>query len=373
MQYTRLPQTDLTVSKLAFGNFTVGVNWWGDFTDDQAVRLHLDCFEAGINFFDSAPAYGNGRAEAMLGRALKEGLSRPDVVIATKFGYDFYRDPGEQGSHRERQQDFSPKAVRFELEQSLKRLGTDRVDLYQAHNLKLPQMSDDLFATLEDLKDEGKLLSWGVALGPAIGWREEGYTSFQKRHAAVVQTVMNLYEQDPGREFCELATMLNQATQPATPSAGVIARVPTNSGILDEEFKSPDHVFDQKDHRKFRDRDWLVFGLKKNDMIRPLAEQLGCSVRHLAIKWLNQQPGLVAIEPNILTKADAIDHARAFEGRDIPEQTMAQLADWYATDFNLGDGAHPCDHKSSTSDTGAVRSEYLGPVGAAAPELSSRA
>ncbi len=120
------------------------------------------------------------------------------------------------------------------------------------------------------MQEEGKIRYWGVALGPAIGWREEGYQAFRQHHADVVQTVFNMYEQDPGREFCRIARELGRG--------GVIARVPTNSGILDEEFKSADHQFPSSDHRKFRDRNWLIYGLKKNEIIRPVARRYGLSI-----------------------------------------------------------------------------------------------
>ena len=127
------------------------------------------------------------------------------VEIGSKFGYDFYTDPGEAGSHRERKQDFSPKFLRIALEQSLQRLGVEYIDLYMAHNIKLPQFRDDMFAELEKVKDEGKIKVWGVSLGPAIGWREEGIKAMIDHGAKAVQTVYNLFEQNPGREFCEAA------------------------------------------------------------------------------------------------------------------------------------------------------------------------
>ena len=89
------------------------------------------------------------------------------------------------------------------LEQSLKRLQTDYIDVYTAHNIKLPQFRDDLFETLEKLREQGKIKAWGVSLGPAIGWRDEGVKAIMDHGAKVVQTVYNLFEQNPGREFCE--------------------------------------------------------------------------------------------------------------------------------------------------------------------------
>lgn len=354
MQTRPLPQTDLRVSTLAFGNFVFGTNWWGEFTDDDAVALQNAAVERGVNFFDTAPAYGNGRSESLMKQTIAD-VGRDAIVLSTKFGYDFYRDPGEEGSHRERRQDFSAEAVRFELEQSLTRMGVETIDLYQAHNLKLPQMTDELFETLEALKAEGKVRAWGVALGPAIGWREEGHAAFLERDAATVQSVFNLYEQAPGRELCEIA-----AAEPDR--RGVIARVPTNSGILDEEFDSPDHRFPPHDHRKFRDRDWLVYGLKKNDLIRPIADGLGTTVRRLAIRWLCSVPGLTAIEPNILNLDDVADYAAAIDEGPLPADVLQQLAGMYADDFGLGAAAHPCDLKSSVAKGGSVRSGYVAPT-----------
>src|SRR5436190_19856740 len=132
------------------------------------------------------------------------------------------------GSHSERKQDFSPKFLRYALEQSLKRLGTDYLDLYMAHNIKLPQFRDDMFAELEKVKQEGKIKGWGVSLGPAIGWREEGIEAIMKHDAKAVQTVYNPFEQSPGRAFCETARAYK---------AGVPARVHGNSSILKDSGK----------------------------------------------------------------------------------------------------------------------------------------
>jgi aryl-alcohol dehydrogenase-like predicted oxidoreductase len=355
MNHRNIPGTDLNVSLLAFGNFTFGTNWWGDFTDEDGIRLQNLAVDLGVNFFDTAPAYGNGRAERLM-RDTIAYAGRDNLVISTKFGYDFYSDPGEEAGHRERKQDFSGKFIRFECENSLKVMGVDRIDLYQAHNLKAPQMKDEMFATLEDLRAEGKIGEWGVALGPAIGWREEGWQSFE-RGAATVQTVMNLYEQDPGREFCEIAARSGRG--------GVIARVPTNSGMLDGEFTSPDHKFPPHDHRKFRDRDWLVYGLRKNDIVRPMAEKLGLSLRQFAVRWLASQPGIVSIEPNLTREAELREHVAACSGAydaHLPQAVLRELADLYERDFGLGESAHPCDLKSSTDPSGSVRSGYVEPV-----------
>jgi aryl-alcohol dehydrogenase-like predicted oxidoreductase len=353
MEYRTIPGTDLRVSLLGFGNFIFGTNWWGDFSDQAGVTLQNQAFDLGVNFFDSAAAYGNGRAESLLAETIKYA-GRDKLVISTKFGYDFYSDPGEQGGHRERRQDFTPTFLRYDLEKSLERLGIDSVDLYQAHNLKLSQYRDELFAELEKLVKEGKIRYWGIALGPAIGWREEGYDAFLKRDAVVVQTVFNMYEQDPGREFCKIAERRGRG--------GVIARVPTNSGILDEEFKDTNHKFPDADHRKFRDKNWLIYGLKKNEIIRPIARQHGLSIRQLAFRWLASWPTLVSVEPNLLNLADVQEFAAACDAKPLDAATLARIDELYASDFHLGDAAHPCDWKSSVTPTGTIRSGYLEPA-----------
>lgn len=352
MDYRTIPGTDLNISLFGFGNFVFGTNWWGDFSDADGIAIQNDAFDKGVNFFDTAPAYGNGRAEDLLAQTIKYA-GRDNIVVSTKCGYDFYSDPGEEGGHRERKQNFSAAFLEKDIEHSLKRLGIDCIDLYQSHNLKLDLFADEYVETMIKFTRQGKIRYWGVALGPAIGWREEGYKAFIEHDAAVVQTVMNMYEQDPGREFCEICE--------ARGRGGVIARVPTNSGILDEEFKSASHTFPSHDHRKFRDKNWLIYGLKKNEVIRPIAQEYGCTIRQLAFKWLASQPAMVSIEPNLLSVADIDEFVAAADGHYLRDDTLAQITALYESDFDMGDEAHPCDWKSSITDTGTIRSGYQKP------------
>src|SRR3954470_1277606 len=223
MNYRVIPGTKLSVSELCFGNFMYGSHMWGKTPADapEGIRLQNLAFDLGVNFFDTGDAYSNGHAERLMVDTLTYA-GRDKIVLSTKFGYDFYNDPGTAGSHKERKQDFSEKFVTFALEESLKRMGTDHVDLYQAHNIKLPQFNDVFPATMEKLVKSGKVKHWGIALGPAIGWREEGVIALKEWPTCrTVQTVFNMLEQHPGRELCELAA--------ETRNAGIIARVPHSS------------------------------------------------------------------------------------------------------------------------------------------------
>ena len=345
-----LGDTGLEVSAISLGCWIFGVDWWGHYTEQRGVEICNFAYDQGVTFFDNGDAYGNGRAELILGKWLKESrIARDKVEIGGKFGYDFYTDPGTPGSHKERKQDFSPQFMRKAFEESLKRLGVDYIDLYMAHNIKLPQFRDDMFAELEKMKDTGRIKAWGVSLGPAIGWREEGFQAMLDHGAKAVQTVFNLFEQNPGREFCETAI----ATR-----AGVLARVHDNSSILKDVVKI-DTTLDKDDHRKFRDQHWKVYGLKKLERVRHYATDHGMNVHQLACKWLLQQRGLTSITGTFLNEQEIREACESTSKPDLTQTELAQLAEDYAKDWDLGRDAHPCDLKSSRTETGTIRSGYV--------------
>lgn len=355
MQYRVIPGTTLKVSELAFGNFIYGSHMWGKAPADEpeGIRLQNLAVDLGVNFFDTGDAYGNGRAERMMVETIKHA-GRDKIVLSTKFGYDFYGDPGKPGSHKERKQDFSAKFLRYALEQSLSRMQTDVIDLWQAHNLKLPQMTDELRGTLDALVKEGKIRYWGVALGPAIGWREEGVIALEQwklgkdgTGCSVVQTVFNMLEQHPGRELAEIAQ--------ATGRGGIISRVPHSSGIL-QDIYSADEKF--TDHRAFRDKNWLIYGLKKVEALRHIQKAHRCTMGQLALKWLLTWPACVSVQPNIMTEADLREFAAACDGDRLTSAEMVEIQQKVESDFGFGADAHACDLKSSVADGGTTKSCY---------------
>lgn len=350
MERRKLGDTGLELSAICLGCWIFGVDWWGHYTDDDALRLCKFAYDQGITYFDNGDAYGNGRAETVFAKFLQT-VPRDRVEIGSKFGYDFYNDPGVPGGHSERKQDFSPQFMRSSLEKSLGRLKVDVIDLYMAHNIKLPQFRDDLFAELEKVKDEGKIRAWGVSLGPAIGWREEGVKAMLDHRAKAVQTVYNLFEQNPGREFCEVAT----ATK-----AGVLARVHDNSSILKDVVKL-DTTIGENDHRKFRDQSWKIYGLKKLELVRHYASDHGMNVHQLACKWLLQQKGMASITGTFLNEKEIKEAAESTDKPNLSMQELWQLTQDYAKDWDLGPDSHPCDIKSSADPTGRVRSGYVPP------------
>ena len=165
MQYRNFGQTDLIASVVGFGVWTVSTAMWG--VTDTTLRHSLlrRAFDLGVTFYDTADVYGDGLGETILKDVL--GDHRDEIVIATKFGYDFYTKPGDQPGGRERPHDWTPAYVKRACEASLQRLGTDHIDLYQLHNCRVDAIqNDDLFAALDDLKAEGKIRHYGTALAP---------------------------------------------------------------------------------------------------------------------------------------------------------------------------------------------------------------
>jgi aryl-alcohol dehydrogenase-like predicted oxidoreductase len=356
MRYRTIPGTgrDLApVSELSFGNFIYGSHMWGKTPADapEGIRLQNLAFDLGVNFYDTGDAYNNGQAERMMVDTLKYA-GRDKIVLSTKFGYDFYTDPGTPGSHKERKQDFSEKFIRFALEESLKRMQTDRVELYQAHNMKLPQMKgpqgQEFVATMEKLVKEGKVRYWGIALGPAIGWREEGVAALKQWPGCkTVQTVFNMLEQHPGRELCEIAA--------ANKNGGIISRVPHSSGILEDKY-SPNETFD--DHRKFRDKNWLIYGLKKVEQLRHIQKAHNCTMGQLALKWLLTWPNVASVQPNITTEKELREFAGACDGDLLTAAEMQEIQNLVESDFGFGPEAHACNLKSSVSAEGHATSRY---------------
>jgi len=352
MRYRTIPGTILSVSELSFGNFIFGSHMWGKTPADapEGIRLQNLAFDLGINFFDTGDAYSNGHAERLMTDTLQYA-GRDKIILSTKFGYDFYTDPGTAGSHKERKQDFSAKFISYALEQSLQRMGTDHVDLYQAHNMKLAHMNaggGEFVRTMENLVKSGKVRHWGIALGPAIGWREEGVIALKQwPQCKTVQTVFNMLEQHPGREFAELAAEHK--------TAGIMARVPHSSGIL-QDIYSPDEKFD--DHRKFRDKNWLIYGLKKVEKLRHIQKTHNCTMSQLAIKWLLTWPAVVSVQPNISTEAELREFAAACDGEKLTGAEMEEVQNLVESDFGFGPDAHACDLKSSIDPAGHTKSHY---------------
>jgi aryl-alcohol dehydrogenase-like predicted oxidoreductase len=316
--------SDLRCSEIGFGTWALGSNWWGKVTGDEGIDLIARALELGITFFDTGDVYGKGANEEIVARALA-GVPRDSVQISTKFGYAL-EEGRRDHSQGERPQDWSPAHARKALEGSLRRLRTDYLDLYQLHNPRMDAIErDDLFAELEHLRDEGKLRHYGVALGPAIGWRDEGLRALEKHDITSIQTVYNVLEQDPGRDFLAAAERRG---------AGVMARVPTSSGLLEDKY-TLDTTFPEHDHRSHRPREWLVEGLQKVERLRFLSEEHGITMAQAALRFILAQDAIACVLPTVSNAEDLEEWAAASDAPDLTAEDLARVSELYERNFDV--------------------------------------
>lgn len=366
MRYRKLHGTEIELSELGFGTWTLTTGWWGNYTDAEAERLIRLAIDRGINYIDTADAYGNGRGETILAPILRD---HPDLIIGTKFGYDFYNNPVRPRGQRELPQDMSPKFIRFALEQSLTRLGVEQIAIYQPHNPRVTTLvADEFWETMEQLRAEGKILTHGPSLGPAIGWRDEGVYGIGERRAPVTQMIYNMLEQDPGREFmlaaetaadgrrydgvaqaalgesgnkmCEPSPSFDAAFRPwqtpALESGGpqFLIRVTHSSGMLEGKY-TIDTKFDESDHRSHRPRAWMVEGLQKVERLESLRESRDVTLGQLALLWLYAHPSIVSALPNIYGEEQIEEFVRASEHAPLNDGEMEQVDDLYRRGYDV--------------------------------------
>ena len=323
MKYRRLGGTDIEISEVGFGVWTVSTGWWGEVDDERSVRIMRQAHERGINYFDTADTYGSGKGETLLADAF--GHMRDEVVISTKIGYDFYNHTARRGQ-QERPQDWSEDFIRFALEQSLTRLGADYVDFLQLHNTKMDAIeNDELFALMEEFKAEGKIRSYGVALGPKIGWLDEGVKAMRERSVEGVQMIHNMLEQDPGRKFIEVARETDTS---------LIVRVPHSSGMLEGKYDE-NTTFDKNDHRRHRPKEWLTEGIKKVERLSFLTESGERTLGQAALKFVLAAPEISSVLPNIYNDEQIEEFAAAPDAPDLTQEELAHVAELYENNFGL--------------------------------------
>ncbi len=321
LRYRRLGKSNIMVSEIGFGAWTIAMDWWGKrIDDDYAIKMLKRAYDLGINFFEAADMYGKGKSEILIGKAFKD--MRDEVVISSKFGYDFYNH--EQVGHNEIPQRFDPEYARFALEKSLERLGSSYLDLYSLHNPKMDTIRNDgLFDMLSKSIQEGRIRHYGVALGPAIGWKDEGIYVMKYRGISALQTVYNLLEQDPAREFFPLAKEHD---------VGILVRVPDASGVLTGKL-TPNTYLDKNDHRSFRKRPWIEEAVKKVEMIKPLAEARGWSIMEFAIKFILSEQSIASVLPTVTSIEELEAYASISDGKYLSSDEVKVINEIHDKEF----------------------------------------
>src|SRR4029077_8544611 len=326
MRFRTYKNTDLTVSEVGFGLWTISTGWWGNFTEGEAVTLMDKAFDLGINLFDAADTYGNGLSEELIAKAFP--TQRDQITIATKVGYDFvHHGEARVRGQREIPQDFSPEAIERATDAALKRLKTDHVDLLQLHNIRMEQVYDDaIWKTLEKLKASGKIRYYGIALGPAIGWLYEGVNCIRERDVTSIQHIYNMLEQHPGRAMQDVATELDKDTM-------FLIRVTHSSGMLEGKYTA-ETVFPPTDHRSHRPRSWLLNGIKKIERLRFL-ENSDRTLGQAALQWLLDDERVASTLPNIYNEEQLLEFAKAPDTPRLTSEEMQKIEELHAENFGV--------------------------------------
>lgn len=319
MKYNKLGKTDIEISEIGFGAWAIALDWWGKkIEEDEAKRMLKKAYDVGINFFETGDMYGKGKSEKLIGEVFKN--MRDEVVISTKYGYDF--SEVEQIGHTELPQRFDEDYTRMALRNSLERLQTDHVDMYGLHNPKLKVVRDNsVFNILDNLVTEGTIKTYQVALGPAIGWTQEGLEAMERPNLSAVQTVYNILEQTPGNELMKRAVEKD---------VGILVRVPEASGILTGKVNA-DTKFDENDHRSVRKREWLKSALEKVEQLKPIASRYGLNITEFAMKFMMTKKGFATVLPTMISEEEIVNYAGMSDGKYISDSDMKEIDELYNT------------------------------------------
>ena len=310
MDYVRLGRTGLKVSRLCLGCMTYGEPNRGSHEwtlgGAQSRPFIRQALEAGINFFDTANVYSAGSSEEIVGRALNEFARRDEIVLATKVHGPMGEGPNGRGLSR--------KAILSEIDHSLKRLGTDYVDLYQIHRFDPETPIEETLEALHDVVKAGKARYVGASSMQA--WQFGKALQLADRHGwtrfVSMQNHMNLLYREEEREMLGLCLEEGVGVIPWSPLArGKLAR-PQGSG---DTARARTDQFSRKLYDATQEADGRVV-----DAVGEVAEALGTSRAAVALAWLLGKPGITspiigASKPHHLQDALA-----ALELRLSPEQ-----------------------------------------------------
>ncbi|QJY45491.1 aldo/keto reductase [Pseudonocardia broussonetiae] len=278
MQNARLGA--LRVSRIGLGAMTMAGVYTsgGGLDDDESIRTIHRALDLGVTHIDTAEVYGPFHSEEVVGRAVAG--RRDDVVLATKFGLVSHAGGGPGTT------DSSPANIRTAVEGSLRRLGTDRIDLYYQHRVDPGTPIEDVVGALAELVAEGKVLH--------IGLSEAGPDTIRRAHAvhpvAALQTEYSLWTRDPEEELLPLLRELG---------AGFVPYSPLGHGFLTGALRTPDDIPDddwRKDNPRFVG-DAFVQNLRLVDEVRAVAAEAGATAAQVALAWLLAQGDDVAPIP----------------------------------------------------------------------------
>lgn len=318
----------MKLSEVGFGLWTLSTEAWGSVRETDAASLLVSAFESGINYFDTADSDGEGYGEQLLGKAL--GEVRHEIIVSSKVGYDFY-DRLAIREHGGLPHNFNPEYLRRACDESLRRLCTDYIDLYQLHYPRADVLEEDeLFYALDELVKDGKILHYGVALGPGLDIKEQGEAAIVEREFSGLHLPHNILDQQPAR-------MLFQAAPESESAPGFVARAPHASGLLDGTYTKNSKLKREQDElseEAFEKLSWGVGCLAELDF---LTDNMDSTIGQIAIKFALHESRVASVLPNIRSVDGLREFAAAPDTRDVPQEMIDRLTELHDEYFHSSD------------------------------------
>jgi aryl-alcohol dehydrogenase-like predicted oxidoreductase len=284
MNYRKLGKTGLEISEISLGTWQVGGKWGSKFDHHLAARILHEAIDRGVNFIDTADVYSDGESEKAVGKAVRQSGKR--IYIATKCGRQIQPHISKG---------YTPKVLRGYVEDSLKRLGVECIDLIQLHCPPTEvYYRPEIFGEFEKLKEEGKILNLGVSVEKV----EEAMKAVEFRNVTTVQMIYNIFRQRPHERFFGMADEKN---------VGLIIRVPLASGLLSGKFR-PSTKFGPDDHRFFNrngmmfDRGETFSGVPYETGLMAVSKLIklfhgDTPLAHVALRWILMRDEVCCIIP----------------------------------------------------------------------------
>ena len=315
MQYRELGRTGWNVSTISFGAWAIG-GTWGDVRDEESLAALHRALDLGVNFFDTADVYGDGRSEQLLARLRKERSE--SFYVATKIGRR--HDPHIAAG-------YTRQNLTAYVERSLRNLDVEALDLVQLHSpptevYYLPEVFD----ILDGLVKDGKLLHYGVSVEKV----EEALKAMEYPNVETVQIIFNMFRQRPADLFFGEATRRR---------VGILARLPLSSGMLTGKM-TPTSEFESDDHRHGnRQGEWFdrgetfsgldyETGLQAVDELRTLVPA-GMTLTQMALRWILMFPAVTCAIPGAKRPSQVEENISAADQPALSEETMSKVRDVY--------------------------------------------
>ena len=316
MRYRLLGQSGIEASVVAFGAWAVGGWWWGGADDSESIAAIRRALDLGINFIDTAPAYGMGHSEEVVGKAIKG--RRDEVVLATKCGLVWHVDSGNHFFHQSGKsvrRYLGAESIRYEAEQSLRRLQTDHIDLYQTHWQDSTIPIAETMGTLLELKQEGKIRAIGVSnasVEQMDEYRKAGPLDADQEKYSMLDRRMD----ETQLPYCERENIAVLAYSPLAQGL-LTGKVTADRPLAEGDLRADGPRFSVENRTRI-----LAF----LEEIRPVAGAYGATLAQLALAWTLARPGLSHALAGARNPAQVDENAGAGD-IELSAQEMAQIDD----------------------------------------------